>query len=149
MGFRDNMTALRNLLKRLLRPDMLLSTAYLACLILVAFSLMRPLLFRSWFFMSDEYVYAAELIRFSNLDFQTAPGIRDYATIAGLLAGVAAGARLHSMTAALPVLAITLWVSKPVRKPEYPTWILRWSRFALPLLWVCSVLLVVYIRMAA
>src|SRR5258706_399183 len=63
------MTALQNLLRRFLRPDILLSTAYLACLIAVAFYLMRPVLFRSWFFMSDEYVFAAEVIRFSNLDF--------------------------------------------------------------------------------
>jgi len=30
---------------------------------------MRPLLFRSWFFSSDEYVFAAEVVRFSSFNF--------------------------------------------------------------------------------
>ncbi len=256
-----------------------MSTAYLACLIVFAYRYMRPMLFRTWFFSSDEYVFAAEVMRFSNLDFhqqffdnpgtpfmmldsliwaivyaatwamgfisaetriglftyhnmpllfavmrattlaffllspillfwlcakltnkataaiaslllvmspiytsyssfvrteslamvlvlaallwlnrgiergsddfERPPGIRDYATVAGILAGVAAGARLHSMTAVLPVLAITLWLNKPIRQPAYPAWILRWSRYALPALWVAAVLLLIFMRVTA
>jgi hypothetical protein len=268
----------RNLFKQFLRLDRLVSAAYLACLIIFAYRFMRPMLFRTWFFFWDEYVYAAEVMRFSSLDFHqrffdnpgtpfmmlsaliwdifyagtwalgfispdtriglftyhnvpllftvmrtttlvffllspillfwlcarltnkataaiaslllvlspvycsyssfvrteslavvlilgallwlnrgidraqddfaALPGIRDYATVAGMLTGVAAGARLHSMTAALPVLAITLWLNKACRKPDYPAWIVRWSRYALPLFWAASVLLVIYMRVA-
>ncbi|MEO8368651.1 MAG: glycosyltransferase family 39 protein [Candidatus Solibacter sp.] len=245
------------------RVDALACAAYLAGLLILMFAFMRPMLFRAWFFSSDEYVVAAEVVRFSNLDFrqhffdmpgtpfmllnallwfvayaaswvigavpretpmssftyqhmpllmvalraftqacgllsvvllfrlcakltnkvaaaaaatllafsptfavfngfvrteslamvlilgallclnraladdaERAPGIRDYAIIAGILAGIAAGARLHSMTSVLPVVALTLWFNKPFRGAEYPRWVLRWSMVVLPILWL-------------
>ncbi len=43
---------------------------FLASLIGCAFFYMRPMLFRTWFFYADEYVIAAEVIRFSQLNFR-------------------------------------------------------------------------------
>src|SRR6185369_7100129 len=43
---------------------------FLACLIGFGFHYMRPMLLRTWFFHADEYVVAAEVIRFSQLDFR-------------------------------------------------------------------------------
>jgi len=61
-------------------------------------------------------------------DWERAPGPGDYATIAGLLCGVAAGARLHSMTAALPVLFTILWLQRRPPQAEYPLWIMLRNR---------------------
>jgi hypothetical protein len=52
------------------------------------------------------------------------PGLRDHSLVAGVLVGLATGARLHSITAALPPLIIMLWIGKPFAKPAYPRWIL-------------------------
>jgi hypothetical protein len=46
------------------------SAVYLAGLLGFATYYLRPSLFRSWFFSSDEYVIAAEVIRFLHLDFR-------------------------------------------------------------------------------
>jgi len=46
-----------------------LSAAYLAVLMAYALYYMWPLLFRTWFYNSDEYVYVAEVIRFLHFDF--------------------------------------------------------------------------------
>jgi hypothetical protein len=55
--------------RQFLRFDRLVSAAFLTCLIIFAYRFMSPMLFRTWFFSSDEYVYAAEVMRFSSLDF--------------------------------------------------------------------------------
>jgi 4-amino-4-deoxy-L-arabinose transferase-like glycosyltransferase len=47
-----------------------LATVYLAGLLAFAIHYLGPSLFRSWFFSSDEYVFAAEVIRFLHLDFR-------------------------------------------------------------------------------
>jgi hypothetical protein len=255
-----------------IRPDNLISIAYLASLIAFACEYLSRTLFRTWFFSSDEWVFAAEVIRFSNLDFRQhffdipgtpfmmldaaiwsaiyagaravgfvppgtgpgpfafqhlpalfilmrgttlvffllsavllfflgaalinraagalaslllvmsptyasyssfvrteslalslmlgamlwltrggvkgseddlsrAPAIKDRATGAGILAGLAAGARLHSMTAVLPVLVLTLWLNRPFRKPAYPAWVPRWLKYLLPAGWAASAFL--------
>ena len=46
------------------------SAIYLIALAAFAAWYMSPSLFRVWFFSSDEYVFAAEVIRFLNLDFR-------------------------------------------------------------------------------
>ncbi len=48
----------------------LLSGLYLVLLLSSAAYYMTPALFRSWYFSSDEYVFAAEVIRFLHLDFR-------------------------------------------------------------------------------
>jgi len=52
------------------RAAAIASAAYLVCLIGFAVHYMWPSLFRVWFFNSDEYVFAIETIRFTQLDFQ-------------------------------------------------------------------------------
>lgn len=46
------------------------AAVFLALLIGFAVRYMWPLLFRTWFFSSDEYVFAAEAIRFTQGDFR-------------------------------------------------------------------------------
>jgi hypothetical protein len=47
-----------------------LSSIYLLSLLSTAAYYMTPSLFRTWYFSSDEYVFAAEVIRFLHLDFR-------------------------------------------------------------------------------
>jgi dolichyl-phosphate-mannose-protein mannosyltransferase len=47
-----------------------LSGLYVVLLLSTAACYMTPALFRSWYFSSDEYVFAAEVIRFLHLDFR-------------------------------------------------------------------------------
>jgi hypothetical protein len=58
--------------------------------------------------------------------------------IAGILIGLAAGSRLHSVTASLPALVILLWLQKPFAKPDYPAWVLKWSKRVLPATWAAA-----------
>ena len=48
---------------------LLVDGLYLAALLGLVLSQIRPSLFRTWFFSSDEYVIGAEVIRFLQLDF--------------------------------------------------------------------------------
>jgi hypothetical protein len=66
--------------------------------------------------------------------------------VAGLAAGIAAGARLHSFTAVLPVIAMVLWVNKPYAAHDYPEWIRRWTRPTLIILWLGSALIWILLR---
>ena len=47
-----------------------LSAIYLSTLIAFSIQFMWPSIMRTWFFSSDEYVFAAEVIRFGHLDFR-------------------------------------------------------------------------------
>ena len=60
---------LRRVVRRLVQTGTLLPAIYLLILLAFAYRSMYPALFRTWFLSSDEYVFAAEVIRFSNLDF--------------------------------------------------------------------------------
>jgi hypothetical protein len=71
------------------------------------------------------------------------PRLRDPVIIAGILAGLAAGARLHSVTGSLPPLVLLLWLQKPFPKDEYPDWILRCSKLVLPAGWAAAGVLLV------
>lgn len=263
-------TALRDAVRTLLRPIHLVPLALLSYWVASAYGYLRPALFRTWFFSSDEYVIAAEVIRFSNLDFRQhffdnpgtpfmlldsllwalfygverllglappttittftfqhlaalfvlmrattlvcfllsvvllyalvaklmnsaaaaiaslllamspvycsyssftrteslamvlillatiwllrgleqvprdsahPPTLRDHAFVAGILLGVAAGARLHSLTAGLPPLLMLLWLEKRPAMGDYPAWILKWSKWTLPPAWAAALVL--------
>jgi hypothetical protein len=263
-------TALRDTVRTLLRPIHLVPLALLSYWVASAYGYLRPALFRTWFFSSDEYVIAAEVIRFSNLDFRQRffdlpgtpfmlldsllwalvygvervlglapsttlatftfqhisalfvlmrattllcfllsavllyalvaklmnsaaaaiaslllvmspiycsyssftrtdslamvlillatiwllrgleqvprdsahpPTIRDHVFIAGILLGVAAGARLHSLAAGLPPLLMLLWLERRPAKGDYPAWVLKWSKWTLPPAWVAALFL--------
>ena len=263
-------TALRDAVRTLLRPIHLVPLALLSYWVASAYGYLRPALFRTWFFSSDEYVIAAEVIRFSNLDFRQRffdlpgtpfmlldsllwalfygvervlglapsttlatftfqhisalfvlmrattlvcfllsvmllyalvaklmnsaaaaiaslllvmspvycsyssftrteslamvlillaaiwllrglervprvsahpPTIRDHVFIAGVLLGVAAGARLHSLAAGLPPLLMLLWLERQPAQSEYPAWILKWSKWTLPPAWAAALFL--------
>ena len=69
------------------------------------------------------------------------PAIRDHVFIAGILLGVAAGARLHSLTAGLPLLLMLLWLEKRPAKGDYPAWVLKWSKWTLPPAWAAALFL--------
>jgi hypothetical protein len=246
------------------RPDNLAAVLYLSCLMVFASYYLGPTLFRTWFFSSDEYVFAAEVIRFAHGDFRqhffdipgtlfmlldtalwcvaygvgrlsgtvssgigeftfshlpalfvlmrattlfffllslvlffvltakvinraaaavaslllvmsttytyyssfvrteslalvlmlaaliwlmrdssstsssAPPRLKDSAVIAGLLAGFAASARLHSLTAALPALMMILWMRKRPPETEWPRWIVVSARVVLPVGWLIA-----------
>jgi hypothetical protein len=253
--------------RRLTKPAWLLPLAFLAYFVGFAYQCMGQALFRTWFFSSDEYVLAAEIIRFSNLDFRqhffdnpgtffmlldtpiwatyyavqralgavpqagldvftfqhlpalfvlmrattltcfllsavllfvlgakilnpvagalasllllmspaytayssftrteslamtlmlaatlwlmrdierhplssaNQPRLGDPVVVTGILVGLAAGARLHSLTAALPLLVLILWMERPFAKPSYPPWVLTLAKWVLPLSWVAA-----------
>lgn len=69
------------------------------------------------------------------------PALRDHVIIAGVLLGVAAGARLHSITAGLPPLLLLLWLEKRPAKADYPAWVLKWCKWTLPLAGAAALLL--------
>src|SRR5262249_8412979 len=50
--------------------ELYLAAAYLAGLVAFGIYSLGPSLSRSWYFSSDEYVFAAEVIRFLHLDFR-------------------------------------------------------------------------------
>ncbi len=65
---------------------------------------------------------------------------RDRMIAAGFLCGIAAGARLHSMTASGTLLFFILLCDPRVeRRDEYPRWVRRMSRIALPLVTAAGV----------
>jgi hypothetical protein len=66
------------------------------------------------------------------------PRLSDRTILAGVLVGLAAGARLHSATAALPVLLMLLWMQGPAAK-AYPPWVVKWSKVIVPLSWAAAV----------
>jgi hypothetical protein len=51
-------------------PTTIASVSYLVALVAVGWHYMSASLFRTWFFNSDEYVFAAEIIRFCSGDFR-------------------------------------------------------------------------------
>jgi hypothetical protein len=69
---------------------------------------------------------------------RSAPTLRDPILLAGLLMGLAAGARLHALTAGVPVLLVMIWLRKPVTSSSYPVWVTSWARYLLPLSWGTS-----------
>lgn len=273
-------TALRDAVRTLLRPIHLVPLALLSYWVAYAYGYLCPALFRTWFFNSDEYVFAAEVIRFSSLDFRQhffdnpgtpfmlldsllwalfygverllglapsttittfafqhlaalfvlmrattlvcfllsivllyalaaklmngaaaalaslllamspvyssyssftrtdslamvlillaaiwllrgleqvprdsahPPALRDHAFVAGILLGVAAGARLHSLMAGLPLLLMLLWLEKRPAMGAYPAWILKWSKWMLPPAWAAALVLcwAAMVRLAA
>ena len=77
--------------------------------------------------------------------FGAFPSIRDYAVLSGILAGIAAGARLHAVSAVLPAMLIMLWLNAP-REQDYPEWARRWLRVILPTTWLIAIVAVVLAR---
>jgi len=77
--------------------------------------------------------------------FGAVPSIRDYAVLSGILAGIAAGARLHAVTAVLPAMVIMLWLNAP-REQDYPEWARHWLRVILPTTWLIALATLVFAR---
>jgi hypothetical protein len=91
---------------------------FLACLIGFGFHYMRPMLFRTWFFHADEYVVAAEVIRFSQLDFRQhffdipgTPFIAINALIWGLLQG---GNQMQLLFAVMRGTTLAFFLLSPI-----------------------------------
>lgn len=74
------------------------------------------------------------------------PRLRDFTIVAGILAGLAGGVRLHSLGAAVPILVMLLWAHRPVTRRDYPAWILIWAKPALPISWAAAALAFVLAR---
>jgi predicted membrane-bound mannosyltransferase len=70
---------------------------------------------------------------------ERSPLLRDRIVLAGIFVGLAAGARLHSATAAFPILLMLLWTQAGTAKAAYPDWIVRGAKIILPLSWAAAV----------
>lgn len=69
------------------------------------------------------------------------PSWRDPTILAGILAGVAAAARLHSITATLPLIFLILALDERTpRRPQYPRWTISTARYLLPPMFVAGAL---------
>jgi hypothetical protein len=69
------------------------------------------------------------------------PSWRDPMIFAGILLGVAAATRLHSISASIPLLFLILWFDQRTpRRREYPRWTLSLAPFLLPSIGVAGVL---------
>jgi 4-amino-4-deoxy-L-arabinose transferase-like glycosyltransferase len=60
---------------------------------------------------------------------------------AGVCVGLAAGARLHSIVASIPLLVMILWMRKPFKQRSYPAWIVKAGKIVLPASWAAAAIL--------
>lgn len=67
-------------------------------------------------------------------DLVSRPSWRDPVLLAGVAAGVGAGARLHTMFASLPLLWLILVISSDPLRKSYPRWLVTWGKIGVPLL---------------
>jgi hypothetical protein len=65
-----------------------------------------------------------------------APSPRNRIVLAGVLMGLAGGARLHALTAGVPVAFLTLWLQKSETRDDYPLWVRRWALYFFPASWI-------------
>jgi hypothetical protein len=69
------------------------------------------------------------------------PSWRDPMILAGILVGVAAATRLHSITLSMPLLLLVLlFDERAMRRQEYPRWTLSFARYLLPPIFLAGVL---------
>lgn len=74
------------------------------------------------------------------------PAFWDPVTLAGVLMGIAAGARLHSIAAGLPALILTLWMAPAARRERYPAWVRAWAPYLLGASWTAAAFAFFYMR---
>ncbi|MCU1238596.1 MAG: hypothetical protein JWP63_6563 [Candidatus Solibacter sp.] len=71
-----------------------------------------------------------------------APRPHDSWMIAGILVGIAAAARLHSLSAAAPVLVMMIWAGRRFTETAYPRWVRASAWVILPAGWAVAGVLI-------
>jgi len=75
-----------------------------------------------------------------NADTAGRPSWRDPFLLAGILVGIAAGLRLHSVAASLPLVTLILFFhERPPQITDYPKWTRSAARYALPLIGLAGI----------